>query len=237
MRARASQLRLLTWRWLAGVCLPLLRTCSALPVFGVCLGHQALGVAHGARVVRAPEPMHGRLSSITHSGNALFAGIPSGAAYSVRAHAQSCAALWLSCARARHRWCATTRSWLTRRHCRRAWRRRRGRTTRTACLWRCRTPAGRTTACSFTRRAWPPRSATRCCATSERSRSPTGRKQAAPPTPHRAGRRATAVCLHASQRCRRRHPWRPQPPRQARACCGGGCLAALLQARRRCFGG
>jgi para-aminobenzoate synthetase len=66
------------------VCLPLLRSCSELPVLGVCLGHQALGVAHGARVVRAPEPLHGRLSSVVHDGHALFAGIPSGDAFSVR---------------------------------------------------------------------------------------------------------------------------------------------------------
>lgn len=70
---------------MTGVCLPLLRQCSELPVLGVCLGHQALGVAHGARVVRAPEPMHGRLSDVVHEGHALFAGIPSGDGFAVRA--------------------------------------------------------------------------------------------------------------------------------------------------------
>lgn len=67
-----------------GVCLPLLRECAQLPVLGVCLGHQALAVAHGARVVRAPAPVHGQLSAVTHRGHALFDGIPSGEAFSVR---------------------------------------------------------------------------------------------------------------------------------------------------------
>ncbi len=48
-----------------------------LPVLGVCLGHQAVGQAFGARIVRGPEPMHGKVSNITHTGHALFDGIPS----------------------------------------------------------------------------------------------------------------------------------------------------------------
>ena len=52
-----------------------------MPVLGVCLGMQALAVAHGAAVQHAPYPVHGNLSGITHSGHPLFAGIPSGKWY------------------------------------------------------------------------------------------------------------------------------------------------------------
>jgi para-aminobenzoate synthetase len=48
-----------------------------LPVLGVCLGHQGMCLAAGAAVVRAPEPVHGRLSDVYHDGSGLFAGIPS----------------------------------------------------------------------------------------------------------------------------------------------------------------
>jgi para-aminobenzoate synthetase len=48
-----------------------------LPVLGICLGHQAMCQAAGARVDRAPEPVHGRLSPVRHDGTGLFAGIPS----------------------------------------------------------------------------------------------------------------------------------------------------------------
>ena len=48
-----------------------------MPVFGVCLGHQAIGQHFGARVVRAPEPMHGKLSRVSHNGKGVFAGLPS----------------------------------------------------------------------------------------------------------------------------------------------------------------
>ncbi|MFE5736752.1 aminodeoxychorismate synthase component I [Streptomyces celluloflavus] len=49
---------------------------SGLPVLGVCLGHQGVGLLAGAQVVPAPEPRHGYLSTIRHSGTGLFAGIP-----------------------------------------------------------------------------------------------------------------------------------------------------------------
>ncbi|WP_372411593.1 aminodeoxychorismate synthase component I [Streptomyces luteireticuli] len=47
-----------------------------LPVLGVCLGHQGLGAEAGADVVQAPRPRHGHLTTVTHDGDALFAGIP-----------------------------------------------------------------------------------------------------------------------------------------------------------------
>ena len=49
---------------------------SRIPILGVCLGHQALGMYFGARLVHAPYPMHGKTSEITHNGSALFADIP-----------------------------------------------------------------------------------------------------------------------------------------------------------------
>lgn len=62
----------------AGICLELVRLAAGrAPLLGVCLGHQAVGQAFGARVVRAPEPMHGKLSAVRHRGGALFAGLPS----------------------------------------------------------------------------------------------------------------------------------------------------------------
>ncbi|KAF8086492.1 hypothetical protein N665_0624s0033 [Sinapis alba] len=61
-----------------GICLRLLIECRDIPILGVCLGHQALGYVHGAHVVHAPEPVHGRLSGIEHDGNILFSDIPSG---------------------------------------------------------------------------------------------------------------------------------------------------------------
>ena len=60
----------------AGVCLPLLAAApDDLPVFGVCLGHQAIGQAFGGEVIRAQALMHGKVSAIHHIGAGVFAGL------------------------------------------------------------------------------------------------------------------------------------------------------------------
>ncbi|HLH95715.1 MAG TPA: aminodeoxychorismate/anthranilate synthase component II [Xanthobacteraceae bacterium] len=60
----------------AGICLDLIRAASPrIPILGVCLGHQAIGQAFGGEVVRAPAPVHGKLSRIIHQSEGLFAGI------------------------------------------------------------------------------------------------------------------------------------------------------------------
>ena len=62
----------------AGICVPLIQAVgSRIPVLGVCLGHQAIGAAYGANVIRAPRGvMHGKTSLVTHDGDGLFAGLP-----------------------------------------------------------------------------------------------------------------------------------------------------------------
>ncbi len=60
----------------AGICLDLVRRAGNVPLLGVCLGHQAIGQAIGGKVVRAPVPMHGKLSAIHHDGSGVFAGLP-----------------------------------------------------------------------------------------------------------------------------------------------------------------
>ena len=62
----------------AGVCVDLVREVSGrVPVLGVCLGHQAIAVAHGAVVERAPELLHGKTSVVSHDGAGVLAGLPS----------------------------------------------------------------------------------------------------------------------------------------------------------------
>ncbi len=62
----------------AGICLDLIAAAAGkIPLLGVCLGHQSIGQAFGGHVIRAPMPMHGKVSSITHSGTDILAGLPS----------------------------------------------------------------------------------------------------------------------------------------------------------------
>ena len=60
----------------AGICLDLITAAGpTIPLFGVCLGHQAIGAAYGGDVIRAPVPMHGKMSEILHRGETVFRGI------------------------------------------------------------------------------------------------------------------------------------------------------------------
>jgi para-aminobenzoate synthetase component 2 len=61
----------------AGCCIDVIKTHGAsTPVFGVCLGHQAIGVAYGGTVDRAPELLHGKTSEVSHDEKGVFAGVP-----------------------------------------------------------------------------------------------------------------------------------------------------------------
>ena len=60
----------------AGICVDVVRALGeSTPILGVCLGHQAIGVAYGARVVRAPQVVHGKVAPVHHAGGGVFAGL------------------------------------------------------------------------------------------------------------------------------------------------------------------
>src|ERR1700743_2676311 len=60
----------------AGICLDVIEKANGtMPILGVCLGHQAIGQAYGGKIVRAPEPMHGKLSKMHHTGKSVFRGL------------------------------------------------------------------------------------------------------------------------------------------------------------------
>jgi anthranilate synthase/aminodeoxychorismate synthase-like glutamine amidotransferase len=61
----------------AGICVELIQKLRGkIPIFGVCLGHQAIGAAYGGRVVRAQNIMHGKTSEVHHDGQGVFQGLP-----------------------------------------------------------------------------------------------------------------------------------------------------------------
>ncbi len=61
----------------AGISLALIKQALGVcPVLGVCLGHQAIGQVFGGKVIRAPHPMHGKVSDIHHDDTGVFAGLP-----------------------------------------------------------------------------------------------------------------------------------------------------------------
>lgn len=63
----------------AGICLELIAACADknIPLLGVCLGHQAIGQVFGGNVIRAPAPMHGKISAMRHTGKSVFKNLPS----------------------------------------------------------------------------------------------------------------------------------------------------------------
>jgi anthranilate synthase component 2 len=61
----------------AGICLDLIAAAAGkVPIFGVCLGHQAIGQSFGGKVIRAPKPMHGKVSKVHHDGKGIFRDVP-----------------------------------------------------------------------------------------------------------------------------------------------------------------
>jgi anthranilate synthase component 2 len=62
----------------SGVTMEMVRAAANLPLLGICLGHQAIAAVHGGHVVRAPEPVHGKISTVCHKGEGLFEGLPDG---------------------------------------------------------------------------------------------------------------------------------------------------------------
>lgn len=62
----------------AGICVPLIQQAAgSVPIFGVCLGHQSIAYAFGAKIVRAIKPVHGKVKNVRHNGHFLFNHIPS----------------------------------------------------------------------------------------------------------------------------------------------------------------
>jgi anthranilate synthase component 2 len=60
----------------AGICMDVIKLANGtMPILGVCLGHQAIGQVYGGEVVRAPQPMHGKLSRVRHTGKSVFRGL------------------------------------------------------------------------------------------------------------------------------------------------------------------
>jgi len=63
----------------AGICLDLVKAAGdRIPMLGVCLGHQTIGQAFGGHVIRAPHPMHGKVSQVFHRARGVFSGLPNG---------------------------------------------------------------------------------------------------------------------------------------------------------------
>ena len=60
----------------SGVTLDLIRAAADLPMLGICLGHQALATVHGGKVIRGPEPVHGKTSPVHHNGEGIFETLP-----------------------------------------------------------------------------------------------------------------------------------------------------------------
>ncbi|MCC6597711.1 MAG: aminodeoxychorismate/anthranilate synthase component II [Alphaproteobacteria bacterium] len=61
----------------AGICVEAVRNLGhIIPILGVCLGHQCIGEAYGARTLRAPSPVHGKASHLTHDDTGVFTGLP-----------------------------------------------------------------------------------------------------------------------------------------------------------------
>lgn len=60
----------------AGICLDVIKQSKTTPIFGVCLGHEAIGQAFGGKIIRT-EPMHGKTSKVSHTGKGVFKDLPS----------------------------------------------------------------------------------------------------------------------------------------------------------------